>query len=310
MYGNVQVRFLRGKKPKGFLPTYQPIGGVEMLVEQTLFGDKNKVDIAIDRLRYFEPLEGYYLCFSGGKDSQTIYHLAKEAGVKFDAHYNVTGIDPPELVYFIRDNYKDVHFDMYEKSMWRLIETKGLPMRQKRFCCSELKEHGGEGRICVTGIRWAESTKRKNRKTFEIVTNKFKDRKLFNDNDDDRMLFENCSQKGKRVINPVIDFEDLDVWSYLNLGGLNHCCLYDQGCKRIGCIGCPMASMKSRIDDFKRYPKFYDSYLRAVKKHLEYRRLKGLPLKDNWKNAEDIMHWWIYGNPNLNNFNEQLQLIQ
>jgi UDP-glucose 4-epimerase len=47
-----------------------------------MFGVRDKVAIAIDRLRYFEPEEGYYLCFSGGKDSQVIYHLAKEAGVK------------------------------------------------------------------------------------------------------------------------------------------------------------------------------------------------------------------------------------
>lgn len=38
--------------------------------------------------------EGYYLCFSGGKDSQVIYELAKQAKVKFQAYYNVTTVDP------------------------------------------------------------------------------------------------------------------------------------------------------------------------------------------------------------------------
>lgn len=47
---------------------------------------RDKVQIAIDRLRSFEPEEGYFLAFSGGKDSQCVYHLAKMAGVKFDAH--------------------------------------------------------------------------------------------------------------------------------------------------------------------------------------------------------------------------------
>lgn len=73
-----------------------------MLIENTLFGVRDKVKIAIDRLQAFEPPEGYYLAFSGGKDSQCIYHLAKEAGVKFDAHYNLTTADPPELVWFIK----------------------------------------------------------------------------------------------------------------------------------------------------------------------------------------------------------------
>ncbi|MGB4291857.1 MAG: hypothetical protein WBJ37_03110 [Bacteroidales bacterium] len=133
-----------------------------MLKENTLFGVKDKVKIAIGRLQTFEPPEGYYLAFSGGKDSQCIYHLAKEAGVKFDAHYNVTGIDPPELVYFIRENYPDVSFDKPGTTMWELIIKNNCPpTRIQRWCCRELKKHGGEGRICVAGIRWAESTRRK-----------------------------------------------------------------------------------------------------------------------------------------------------
>ena len=80
-----------------------------MLVETHIDGYvRDKVAIAIDRLRAFEPEEGYYIAFSGGKDSQCIYHLAVEAGVKFDAHYNLTTVDPPELVRFIKDNYPNV----------------------------------------------------------------------------------------------------------------------------------------------------------------------------------------------------------
>ena len=79
-----------------------------MLVEETLFGRRDKVQIAIDRLRTFEPPEGYYLAFSGGKDSQTVYHLCREAGVKFDAHYSLTTVDPPEVIYFMREHYPNV----------------------------------------------------------------------------------------------------------------------------------------------------------------------------------------------------------
>ena len=71
-------------------------------MEATLFGVYDKVETAIQRLRVFEPPEGYYLAFSGGKDSQCIYHLCKEADVRFDAHYSLTTVDPPEAVYFIR----------------------------------------------------------------------------------------------------------------------------------------------------------------------------------------------------------------
>ena len=53
-----------------------------MLKWVDLMGEAHdRVQTAIDRLRNFEPPEGYYIAFSGGKDSQCIYHLAKQAGV-------------------------------------------------------------------------------------------------------------------------------------------------------------------------------------------------------------------------------------
>lgn len=110
----------------------------------------DKVDLAIQRLRAFQPPEGYYVAFSGGKDSQCIYHLCKMAGVKFDAHYAITSADPPELIYFIRKNYPDVEFTrQYDKdgkpiTMWSLIASHALPpTRKARYCCASLKEPGG-----------------------------------------------------------------------------------------------------------------------------------------------------------------------
>ena len=41
-----------------------------MLRYLTLEGEVDKVQIAINRLKAFEPKEGYYVAFSGGKDSQ------------------------------------------------------------------------------------------------------------------------------------------------------------------------------------------------------------------------------------------------
>ena len=139
------------------------------LVTYDLMGNKrDKVQIAIDRFRAFEPEDGYYLAFSGGKDSQCIYHLAQMAGVKFDAHYRVTSVDPPELVRFIKRQYPDVSIDFPRDNdgkvitMWNLIPKKLMPpTRLVRYCCEKLKETGGKGRIVVIGVRHAESPKRK-----------------------------------------------------------------------------------------------------------------------------------------------------
>lgn len=269
-----------------------------MLVEQHIDGYvRDKVAIAIDRLRAFEPEEGYYLAFSGGKDSQCIYHLAVEAGVKFDAHYNLTTVDPPELVRFIKSNYKDVSINYPKTSMWRLIEEKMIPpTRISRWCCDVLKEGGGEGRIVATGVRWAESRKRKNNRGIAEVTtsNKHNKIKLMNDNKEERRMFENCTIKGKRVVNAIIDWQDEDVWEYLNGRNIEHCSLYDEGWKRLGCIGCPLSSNMEK--ELNRWPKYKENYRKAFGRMLEARKAKG---KDdstgNWTSADGVMDWWING---------------
>lgn len=129
---------------------------------------RDKVEASINRLKAFCPPEGYYVAFSGGKDSQCVYHLCKMAGVKFDAHYNVTSVDPPELVKFIKTHYPEVIFGYPKDSkgnvvtMWNLIPAERMPpTRLVRYCCATLKETNGEGRYTVTGVRQAESANRK-----------------------------------------------------------------------------------------------------------------------------------------------------
>ncbi len=274
-----------------------------MIGQLNIYGE-DKVTTTIKRLRTFEPPEGYYVAFSGGKDSQCIYHLCKEAGVKFDAHYNITGIDPPELVYFIRKNYPDVIRHQHEKSMFQLIEEKGIPTRLKRFCCAELKERGGQGRFVITGVRWAESVRRKNNRNlveFDMSGSQSKQAKekreifLHSDNDEKRNMIENCTVKGKHILNPIIDWTDKDVWDYLNKRNIEHCKLYDEGYKRLGCIGCPMASKVNRNRDFERYPKFKENYKRAIARwlpgYIERRKAKGE--KPLFTTVDEWYSWWI-----------------
>ena len=257
----------------------------------------DKVNHAIHRLKSFEPEEGYYVAFSGGKDSQCIYHLCKMAGVKFDAHYAVTSVDPPELVQFIKKNYPDAWAGRVHQqdkngvslTMWNLIPPHTLPpTRRVRYCCESLKEPGGKGRIVVTGVRWAESRNR--RETHDVVNfngkpkgtaqiadelsadyklNKQGNVILNDDNDTNRRMVEQCYRTRKTMVNPIVDWADEDVWSFLNENGIEHCSLYDEGFTRLGCIGCPLAGKKSMLRDFTRWPKYKDMYIRAFKKMIE-----------------------------------------
>src|SRR5690554_4750021 len=145
--------------------------GRKMIVQFTLNKEPKIAALtatAILRLREHEPEEGYYLAFSGGKDSVVIHDLAVRARVKFDPHYSQTTVDPPEVQQFIKEHYPHVAWDKPRNSMFRLIPLKKMmPTRLIRYCCSDLKEIGGAGRTVVTCIRWAESTARSGRELYE-----------------------------------------------------------------------------------------------------------------------------------------------
>lgn len=269
------------------------------MLEQLNIAGLNKVEVAIKRLQTFEPPEGYYLAFSGGKDSVVIKALADMAGVKYDAHYNHTSVDPPELIYFIREHHPDVkiEYPRYKDgsriTMWNLIPKKKMPpTRITRYCCEFLKEHGGDGRFTVTGVRWAESVNRRNSRAGLEISDSTKTRKRLcadPDNPDNAEMARFCSTKGKHILNPTIDWEDEDVWEFIHRYEIPYCCLYDQGYTRLGCIGCPMTRGAAR--ELEAYPKFKKAYLKAFEKMLEERAKAGKTTE--WKTPEEVMKWWL-----------------
>lgn len=294
------------------------------MIHQLDFNGIDKVEKAIQRLQLYEPPEGYYLCFSGGKDSVVIKALADMAGVKYDAHYNVTSVDPPELVRFIKDTFPDVVFEHQRDkdgnvvTMWNLIPKKSMPpTRLVRYCCAALKESGGKGRLKVTGVRWDESSRRKkshgevtimDKKTKEMALEEYDDIAykltpqggiaLPLDNRENAKMVEQCYRTRSTTVNPIIDWTDSEVWEFIREYNVPYCCLYDEGHTRLGCIGCPMANKEQRKQHFERWPKYKRLYLNSFEKMLEHRGYReGLPntpeevfnawLSDSWKSQRE-----------------------
>lgn len=255
--------------------------------------------------------KGFFLAFSGGKDSQCLYHIAKLAGVKFEAHYSHTGIDHPELVKFIRTNYPDVISDYPKMTFWQLVRKKKmLPTKKMRYCCAILKETKGENTVTLTGVRRAESVKRSNRNIYEVT------RHLFGSDSEDEFedwrkeqFTKNINQdqfteqgesvvrcingKDKIIINPIINWSDDDVWDFLNnVVKVEHCHLYDKGWHRLGCIFCPMAKISELRRMEKEYPKYKEAYLRVIERLRIDRIEQGKP--DYWTGMsnEEVFQWW------------------
>lgn len=253
----------------------------------------NKEEIAINELIEYEPPEGYFVAFSGGKDSQVCYDLCKKAGVKFDSHYNSTTFDPPLVLQFIKDYYPSVtwHYPTWKgkpTNFYKLVTIRGLPIRQRRWCCEVFKEQSGYGRLMIDGVRAAESNKRSKRKKFEYFLKPYWNRKNKESSlCEEKLEYLTNTGKAKKVIHLIFDWSESDIWNYIKKYQLPYCGLYDQGWKRIGCICCPMATASQKKRDIESYP----IYRKNILKSIDILLSKGLFPKFN--NSIEVLDWWL-----------------
>lgn len=252
--------------------------------------------------RYGKPL---LITYSGGKDSQVLVALAERSGIDFEVVNSHTTADAPETVYFIREQFMQMEgrginctiekprYKGKPTSMWSLIPQKMMPpTRLVRYCCAVLKENTGRDRFIATGVRWAESSRRKNSRGVMELMHKDPAKRiiLMGDNDEKRQLFETCNLKSKMTVNPIVDWSDDDVWDYIHSENLPINPLYCEGHKRVGCIGCPMAG-GGRQHEFMSWPKYEELYVAAFERMLEARRAKGKPC--DWQTGRDVFRWWM-----------------
>jgi phosphoadenosine phosphosulfate reductase len=235
-----------------------------------------KIAYSVDLLRRTEVLalkyssDGFHLAFSGGKDSQVIYELAKMAGVKFKAYFYKTSVDSRELLRFIRNNYPDVEWIKPEFTMFQLIlKKKMLPTRSIRFCCDYIKERQGLNSVVILGIRKSESYRRSHRLEFTSE----------------------CSHGcDKNLLSPILNWSDADVWQFLRIRGVESCSLYSRQ-TRIGCIGCPMSSsmLKDLLSNLNVMKAYVNTCQRVIDDNPDSK------FAQNFVDGQDAVRWWTSG---------------
>lgn len=194
------------------------------------------------------------VAFSGGKDSEVILQLAKEAGINYRAIYKNTTCDPIGTIAHCKS--KGCEIRNPEKTFLQLIKEKGMPSRRMRFCCDYLKEYKILD-ISIQGIRRSESTRRAKQYSADdpIICRVYKGGK----------------SNHVSVILPILEWTNEDVADFISDRGIKcHPLYYNEDgsfdvTKRLGCYVCPLQSKKSLIARYRNNPKWVACVIRALK---------------------------------------------
>ncbi len=166
-----------------------------------------------------------FIGFSGGKDSIVTTELVRRSGVMYNLYYSFTGIDAPEVVRFIRKNYKECKFLMPKRTFWHDLKTHTPPSDRLRWCCSSLKKEAANKlphKKRIMGIRSEEGAKRAKRPRI----NYFK-------------------KLNQTHYYPILNWKEYEIWEFIEKNKLPYPVLYDWGFNRIGCVVCPYHSEKT-----------------------------------------------------------------
>ena len=217
---------------------------------------QRKVDSSIRLLRTIQaahPDDVIEIAYSGGKDSDIILQLAKESGINYRAIYKNTTIDPPGTIAHVRA--MGVEVLQPKQSFLQLVEQKGMPSRYARFCCEKLKEYKVLD-VVVMGVRRAESAKRAE-----------------NYNEPTECRYYGSKKIHAEAIYPILEWSNNDVREFIRDRGITLAPVYyDENGelhveRRLGCIGCPLASRKHRLEELQQYPSIVRAYARAFHKY-------------------------------------------
>lgn len=287
--------------------------------------EKEKYEHSIEVLKLASQMsEQYYgkpllLSYSGGKDSDVLLQLALESGINIEVKNSHTTVDAPPTVYHIRETFDrlnkqgikaEVKHSRYKDgrliTMWNLIEKKKFPpTRIVRYCCTSLKETTTPNRLVATGVRRDESSKRGDRQEFvtwsqtpgkRITKDLAEAKEVYQEAQEYDEVFDcrfiTMAKKNKDIVaNPILEWTEKDVWAFLKDRNVKTCELYNMGLKRVGCVGCPMASPREREREFKLFPLYKENYIKAFDRMDKSNYGRGGYITPQ-STGKDVFDWW------------------
>ena len=220
----------------------------EKMITESL---QKKIEQSIRLLQQVQkahPDEVIEIAYSGGKDSDVILQLAKEAGIRYEAIYKNTTIDPPGTIRHAQEMGATIIRP--KRTFAELIQKNGLPTRYQRFCCKELKEYKVRD-VAVMGVRRSESRKRAE-----------------NYSEPTECRFYGSKKNHVEAIYPILEWTDKDVAAFIDDRKIKCAPIYYDADgtfhveRRFGCMCCPLASKKKRIKQFVEHPGMARFYIR------------------------------------------------
>lgn len=221
-----------------------------------------------------------YGSYSGGKDSDVIYHLLTNK------------CDIPNLKWIMANTSNDTA-ETFKKVkaipniqiispkigfyQW-IRETKNYytPTRLVRNCCSTFKEgqiskafSKDDNILMITGVRKHESHKRKD---YQFIMDDDFNKELFGKNNWSPLWV---------TFAPIVNWTDVDVWLYLLKEKVKYNKQYDYGYNRCGCLVCPYQHDYIDILTKEYYPK-------------QWKRWEGVLEKNHdIYQVENSLHWTL-----------------
>jgi len=213
---------------------------------------------------YKSKIDVFYVAFSGGKDSIALLDVVQKALPHncFKVLFGDTGMEFSDTYYIVEKTRKQCN--MLGIDFWTAkskLDTEyswqefGPPAQTLRWCCSVhkttpqilllrkiLNKPNFIG-MAFTGIRADESASR----------NEYHD------------ISFGEKHKGQYSCNPILEWGSAELFLYTYSNNLFFNEAYKKGNSRVGCLVCPMASLKNEYMKSKTYGNEIDKYFKLIK---------------------------------------------